>query len=77
MSGLLSQTPAPSSVRLLIGGYLLLLVEAGLVVGATTIVGTIPSLLVAGSALAALAALLLAVLGEPDNARVTERRHAR
>ena len=77
MSGLLSQTPAPSSIRLLVGGYGLLLVEAGLVVGATRIIGTIPCVIVAGSALAALAALLLAIRGEPDTAQVTERRHAR
>lgn len=77
MSGLLSRTPAPSSIRLLVGGYVLLLVEAGLVVGATTIIGTIPCVIVAGSALAALAALLLAILGKPEEARATERHHAR
>lgn len=77
MSGLLSRNPAPSSIRLVVGGYVLLLVEAGLVVGATTIVGAVPCAIVAGSALAALIALLLAIWGEPDEARTKDHRHAR
>jgi hypothetical protein len=77
MKGIFSGAPAPYSVRLLVGGYLLLLLATGIVL----LAGTTPDPANARHAgvLVALALLCLfgAALGEPGRPRRDSRGRAR
>lgn len=67
MNGILTRAPAPSSVRLLVGSQMLLLIHAGLVLGSRPPVEPALGLLTLLVSLTAAAALVGAIAGESGN----------
>jgi hypothetical protein len=67
MRGIFSSAPAPSSVRLLVGNQMLLLVQAGLVLSGRSAPHGPASTLLLLTIVISLAALITAILGEPDD----------
>lgn len=65
MRGIFSSAPAP--IRLLVGSQILLLVQAFLLLRSAQVLDAMPRAIVLVTALAALAALIAAIRGEPDD----------
>ncbi|WIW89553.1 hypothetical protein K3M67_06235 [Sphingobium sp. V4] len=65
MRGILSASPAPSAIRLLVGSHLLLLIQAGLVLRSRQPLDTMLAALVFMLAIIGAAALIAAIIGEP------------
>lgn len=77
MNGLLSRAPAPSSIRLLIGSQMLLLIQAGLVLASRPPVQPALGILVVTVSIIAAAALIAAIAGESGSASPYPRRSCR
>jgi hypothetical protein len=69
MKGILSSTPAPAAVRILLGGHLLLLVAASLGLGSLPAVDTMVAALMLGLVIGGIAVLIAAIIGEPAEFR--------
>lgn len=77
MKGILSATPAPSGIRLLVGSQLLFLVQAGLVLRSQSPLDVMLHAIVLLVATTGLAALITAVAGEPREPVADPRRRYR
>lgn len=79
MRGLLSATPGPSAIRLMIGTHLLLLIQAALVLWSAPHLDTALRMLVALVLGIAVSGLCAAIHGGADHERQTwwRRRHGR
>lgn len=65
MRGIFSSTPAPGAVRALLGGHLLLLVAASLVLAGALVAGCAIAPLLLCLVCAGITALIIAIVGEP------------
>lgn len=65
MRGILSNTPTPSAIRLLVGSHLLLLIQSWLVLRSSQPLDTMLAALVLMLAVVGVAALIAAIAGEP------------
>jgi hypothetical protein len=63
--GILSASPAPSAIRLLVGSQLLLLIQAGLVLNSPQPLDTMLLAIVLMLAIVGASALIAAIIGEP------------
>jgi hypothetical protein len=77
MRGILSDAPAPSAIRLLVGSQLLLLIQAGLVLDSRSTLEPMLCVLVLLVAIIAFSALVAAIAGEPREAVPYSRRRLR
>lgn len=77
MRVILSDAPAPSAIRLLVGSQLLLLIQAGLVLNSRFAVEPTLCALVVIIAIIGLSALLNAIAGEPRDPTPYSRRRLR
>lgn len=77
MRGILSDAPAPSAIRLLVGSQLLLLIQAGLVLNSRSALEPTLWVLVILVAIIAFSALVAAIVGEPREAGPHSRRRLR
>ncbi|BAI99062.1 hypothetical protein Sj15T_10610 [Sphingobium sp. TA15] len=77
MRGILSGSPAPSAIRLLVGSHLLLLIQAGLVLNSRQPLDRMLAALVLMLAIVGLAALIAAIIGEPREQHCDPRRRYR
>lgn len=79
MRGLLSATPGPSAIRLMVGTHLLLLIQAALVLWSAPYLDAALHVLVALVFVLAVSGLVAAIHGLSDNRRKNwwRRRHAR
>ena len=78
MNGIFSQAPCPSSIRLLVGTHLLLLVQAGLVLWSAPVAGVMQALVLLVFIIG-LSAFICAVRGDSGEDRRDgwRRRHGR
>ncbi len=74
MRGILSSAPSLGSIRLVLGGKLLLLVQAWLVLRADYLLCGMLTFVVGAIAVIAIACLVGAVIGEPDERAEDHRR---
>lgn len=77
MRGILSEAPAPSAIRLLMGSQLLLLIQAGLVLNSRPPLAAPLSALVLILAIIGFSALVAAIIGEPRETEPYSRRRLR
>lgn len=79
MNGLLSSTPSPTSIRVLVGTHLLLLVQAALVFQTADVLPPALQAMVVTSGIIGVAGLVAAIRGEAatEGTPWWRRRHAR
>lgn len=76
MRGILSTSPAPSAIRLLVGSHLLLLIQAWLVLRSRPPLDAMLAALVLMLAIVGAAGLIAAIVGEPrEQPRGAQRRY--